>query len=273
MSLSAAIAPFLSSLRRFSRALSGNQESGDAYVVALLEAFIAEPDTLSRDFPPRVALYRSFLKLWGSFALNSDPQVQDDARRVAADRLLTNITPVPRQAFLLVAMEGFSPAEAAQVLDVEQDAVKDLIETAGREMAEEMGADVLIIEDEPLIAMDLGVLVTELGHRVLAVARTQTEALELAEKHRPGLILADIQLADGSSGLTTATKILEKETIPVIFVTSYPERLLTGQRPEPTFVVTKPFQPETIQAIISQALFLAPRSGQKNPNEPVVNAA
>lgn len=259
MSLSAEIAPFLPSLRRFSRALSGNQESGDAYVVALLEAFVAEPDLLDSELPPRIALYRAFLKMWGSFALNSDPKGTDHVSRVAADRLLTSITPVPRQAFLLVAMEGFTASEAADVLEVTTGDLASLIETAAREIADEMGADVLIIEDEPLIAMDLEALVTELGHRVVGVGRTKTEALALADRHLPGLVLADIQLADGSSGLTTATKILEKSRIPIIFITSYPERLLTGQRPEPTFVITKPFRPETVQAIISQALFLTPR--------------
>jgi hypothetical protein len=41
----------------------------------------------------------------------------------------------------------------------------------------------------------------------------------------------------------------------VIFITAYPERLLTGERPEPTFLITKPFQPEIVKAVISQALF------------------
>ena len=68
-------------------------------------------------------------------------------------------------------------------------------------------------------------------------------------------MLADIQLADGSSGLEAVNEILTTITVPVIFITAYPERLLTGQKPEPTFLITKPFQPETVKAVISQALF------------------
>ena len=73
--------------------------------------------------------------------------------------------------------------------------------------------------------------------------------------HRPGLILADIQLADGSSGLDAVNELLRTFEVPVIFITAYPERFLTGERPEPTYLITKPFLPETVQATIGQALF------------------
>jgi CheY-like chemotaxis protein len=75
------------------------------------------------------------------------------------------------------------------------------------------------------------------------------------EKKKPGLVLADIQLADGSSGLDAVNEMLKSFSVPVVFITAYPERLLTGERPEPAFLITKPFQPETVKAVISQALF------------------
>jgi hypothetical protein len=49
--------------------------------------------------------------------------------------------------------------------------------------------------------------------------------------------------------------MLSSFSAPVIFITAYPERLLTGERPEPAFLITKPFQPETVKAAIGQALF------------------
>ena len=49
--------------------------------------------------------------------------------------------------------------------------------------------------------------------------------------------------------------ILKIETVPVIFITAYPERLLTGDRPEPTYLITKPFKEESVRAAIAQALF------------------
>ena len=130
-----------------------------------------------------------------------------------------------------------------------------LIDIAGREIAAQVATDVLIIEDEPMIAMDLESIVEGLGHRVTSVARTHGEAVKAVDQHKPGLVLADIQLADGSSGLDAVNEMLSTFAVPVIFITAYPDRLLTGERPEPAFLITKPYQPDTVKAIISQALF------------------
>ncbi len=113
----------------------------------------------------------------------------------------------------------------------------------------------LIIEDEPMIAMDLEALVEELGHNVVFNARTQREAVAAIKHHTPGLVLADIRLADGSSGLDAVNDILGICEVPVIFITAYPEQLLTGERPEPTFLIVKPYRPETVKVVVSQALF------------------
>ncbi len=266
MSIATAVAPHLPYLRRFARALTGSQASGDAYVVAVLEAFIEDPNAFARDLPARIALYRAFLKVWDSISLNMDASDAPTEDADSADCNLDAITPRPRQAFLLMALEGFSLSEAAQVLDLPPQEIKALIDQAGAEIAEQIAADILIIEDEPLIAMDLEALVTDVGHRVLGVARTHAEAVAAVANRQPSLVLADIQLADGSSGLEAVNEILSTITVPVIFITAYPERLLTGQKPEPTFLITKPFQPETVKAVISQALFFdtrAKRSGKE----------
>jgi CheY-like chemotaxis protein len=138
--------------------------------------------------------------------------------------------------------------------------VERLIAEAQAEIDAELATDVLIIEDEPVIAADIEALVRELGHRVTAVAATRDEARAAVARSAPGLILADIQLADGSSGIDAVKDILAQMDIPVIFITAFPERLLTGERPEPTFLITKPFQPETVKAAMGQALFFHPRS-------------
>jgi len=253
VSLSSAIAPHLPLLRRYARALTGSQNSGDAYVAAVLETLIQDPSIMDSGDGPRVTLYRTFTKLWNSMTVNgmSDP----GAKEMPAEHRLTQITPRPRQAFLLVALEGFDESEAARILETDEATIRTLMETAGRELASEIATEVLIIEDEPLIAMDIEGLVEGLGHSVLGIARTHTEAVQLANKKRPGLILADIQLADGSSGLDAVNEMLRSFTTPVIFITAYPERFLTGERPEPAFLITKPYQPATVSAIISQALF------------------
>jgi len=172
------------------------------------------------------------------------------------------LTPRSRQAFLLTSVEGFSHANAATVMGVEPHTFDALINQAAREIAEQVATDVLIIEDEPIIAMDLEALVEGLGHAVSDVARTRTEAVKAVARTRPGLVLADIQLADGSSGLDAVNDILGNIEVPVIFITAYPERLLTGAKPEPTFLITKPFQANTLKAVISQALFFNQKSAR-----------
>jgi DNA-binding LytR/AlgR family response regulator len=69
------------------------------------------------------------------------------------------------------------------------------------------------------------------------------------------LVLADVQLADGSSGIEAVKEILEECSPPVVFITAFPDLLLTGTRPEPTFLMSKPFDPEAVKAMISQVLF------------------
>ena len=254
MADSKTVAQYLPFLRRYARALTGSQGSGDAYVAATLEALIADPSPIREEGGPRVALYKLFTKIWNSIALNNGAGAPADPK-LPGEQKLANITPLPRQAFLLVALEGFPEAEAARILGVDVATLRSLIEESGRELAAEIATDVLIIEDDSFIAMELEGLVESLGHRVLGVARTHSEAVALGKRKAPGLILADIQLADNSSGLDAVNELLGSFEVPVIFITAYPERFLTGERPEPAFLIAKPFQPSTVSAIASQALF------------------
>jgi CheY-like chemotaxis protein/DNA-directed RNA polymerase specialized sigma24 family protein len=249
---SSAVAQYLPFLRRYARALTGSQASGDAYVAATLEALIADRSIIEDARGPRVALYRLFTKIWNSVAVNDNRATEGV---LPGEQKLAHITPLPRQAFLLVALEGFSEPDAARILEIDIVKLRALVEESGRELAAEIATDVLIIEDDTFIAMELETLVEGLGHHVLGVARTHAEALALTKKKKPGLILADIQLADGSSGLEAVNELLASFEAPVIFITAYPERFLTGERPEPAFLIAKPFQPATVSAVASQALF------------------
>lgn len=261
MSISQEIAPHLPHLRRFSRALSGSQDSGDAYVVAVLEALVADPSIFPAGLSARVGLYQLFLKIWNSLddvhtVLNFDPAETE------AVHSIQTITPQPRQAFLLLSVEGFAPEEIAEILESDVPTVAALIDQADREIAEQIGpAPIMIIEDEPLTAANLQVLVESLGHHVTGIARTQAEALELVKQEAPRLILSDIQLDDGSSGVDAVNEILSMyDEVPVIFITGHPELLLTGAKPEPAFLIPKPFDPRTVKAIVSQALFFDVKS-------------
>lgn len=256
MSVSEQIGVHLPFLRRYARALAGSQSSGDAYVRATLEAALADRELLDDIGGSRVGLYRAFSRIWSSSHVET---AEADAGTVgheqAAQDRLSHVTPAHRQALLLTTLEEFTREDAAEILDIPADEVDSYVAQAIREIEGETATDVLIIEDEPLISMQLEGLVTELGHNVIGTAATRSQALDIFAERPAGLVLADIQLADGSSGIDAVEDLLKFGDLPVIFITAYPEKLLTGERPEPTYLVTKPFQESTVRAAISQALF------------------
>jgi DNA-directed RNA polymerase specialized sigma24 family protein/CheY-like chemotaxis protein len=262
MSIAKEIAPHLPYLRRFARALSGTQSLGDGYVMQTLEALIADPSVFPRAMPSQHALYQVFLKLW-STSQGAQKSTRHPQGLTAVERNIEMLTPRARQAFILKTVEGFPAETVAAILDVSVPECHSLLDQAAREIAEQVATSVLIIEDEPIIALDIEAMVQELGHEVTGIARTHKEAVALMKHKRPGLVLADIQLADGSSGLDAVNEILHTVNVPVIFITAYPERLLTGEKPEPAFLITKPFQPDAVKAAISQALFFDRKAGKQ----------
>lgn len=255
MSLSMRIAPHLPYLRRFSRAVTGSQTSGDAYVAATLETLIADISLFPEASSDRIAIYKLFSALFSSSAVSIPSPASSFIWEQRAASNLANLAPRPRQAFLLVAVEGFTNEQAAEILGVSGEDFTDLLREASTDISRQVATEIMIIEDEPLIAMDIEQMVESLGHKVVSIARTHKEAVAMFQDTKPRMILADIQLADGSSGIDAVNDILNAASVPVIFITAFPERLLTGERPEPTFLVTKPFNPDMVKALISQALF------------------
>ena len=255
MSLAREIAPHLSLLRRYSRALTGAQDSGDAFVAATLEAIVAKPEEFPRAIDPRTGLYKTFHKIWESANIEVDDDEDSPAGEKKAQQRLRALSPLSRQALLLTTLENFTVPETAEILGRTPDTVNALLEDAIDELDEQTRARILIIEDEAVIAMDLADLVTNAGHEVCATATTASQAVAAAKRERPDLVLADIQLADGSSGIDAVRDILSSFEVPVIFITAFPDRLLTGERPEPTFLITKPYSPDMVRAAVSQALF------------------
>ena len=243
MSFKAELGPQLPYLRRYARALTGSQTLGDAAVRELLEAVLAAPDEFDSGLPPRQELYRVFHRLWHGLASISE---QGGA--------IASLAVHARQALLLTSIEGFSIAEAADILGSPIADVTAEIDAARDAIAESLRSHVMIIEDEAIIALHLKSIVEDLGHQIAGIARTRSEAVALAARANPELVLADISLADGSSGIDAVKDILATMSVPVIFITAFPERLLTGERPEPTYLITKPFSPETVTATIGQAL-------------------
>jgi CheY-like chemotaxis protein len=258
MSMSQTLAPHLPYLRRYARALTGSQASGDTHVRAALTALLAGDQSLMEGVPPRVGLYRLFHAIWQSGAEHYDEAVNAGAATKSPEGRLKSLSAAKRAALLLTAVEAFSLEEAAFIVDESPEDVEKAILEAQKTIDSQLASKVLIIEDEPIIALDLENLVTELGHRVVAIAATKDDAVSKAKSERPGLVLADINLGEGGSGIDAVSEILASFDIPVIFITAYPEKLLTGERPEPTYLIAKPFLPETVQATVGQALFFHP---------------
>jgi DNA-directed RNA polymerase specialized sigma24 family protein/CheY-like chemotaxis protein len=256
MSLAREIAPHLPLLRRYARALTGAQASGDAFVAATLEAIVASPTEFPRDLEPRAGLYKIFHRIWESANIEPGDDGDEDTpgARKAQERLRA-LAPLTRQVLLLTTLENFTPQETSEILGRNTDEVNALLDDALEELDAQTKARVLIIEDEAVIAMDLSDLVTAAGHEVCGMETTASGAVAAAKRERPDLVLADIQLADGSSGIDAVKEILESFDVPVIFITAFPARLLTGERPEPTFLITKPYSPDMVRAAVSQALF------------------
>ncbi len=249
MSLREALVAELPFLRRYARALTGSQSLGDAAVREVLEALLEAPDEFQSDKPVRGELFRIFHLLWNSSMVG---MLESKGR----SGVIAQFPVAMRQSLLLTAVEGFDEEEVATILDIDSTRVNLLVNEARSAIEDALCAEVLIIEDESIIAMHIKQIVMSLGHTVVGIVRTRTEAVAAAREKRPELILADISLADGSSGIDAVKDILAEQDVPVIFITAFPERLLTGTRPEPTYLITKPFEPETVVATIGQALLL-----------------
>lgn len=243
-------------LRRYARALTGTQRTGDNYAAATLEAILEDLDSFARNLPAKVALFRAFHKIWSTSGAPVDAASTGLEARAQAH--LSRLTKDTREVLLLHTIEQFSLSDIASILDESEDQVEELLTIAHKEMSDAVAGRVLIIEDEAIIAMDIENMVTEMGHTSVGNARTQTQAVEMVDKERPDLILADIQLADNSSGIDAVNQILTSHgDIPVIFITAFPERLLTGERPEPAFLITKPYTEDQVRSAVSQAMFFA----------------
>jgi CheY-like chemotaxis protein len=244
-------------LRRYARALVGEQSIGDTYVRICLETLLQEPGRVQVGAEARVQLYSLFHEVitrTGVRDAASDSVSPNELTDLTVESRLRALPPTERQALLLTTLEGFSVSQTAQILKVPEQTAGELIADAWSLVNQQMATTIMIIEDEPVIALDIAGLVNDMGHSVIGVATSQNEAVQMARKSQPGLVLADIDLGAGGSGLTAVKSILQSMTVPVIFVTAYPERLLTGERPEPTYLVTKPFEPDTLKVTISQAL-------------------
>lgn len=263
-SLAERVGTALPFLRRHARALTGSQAVGDRLAADTLEAILVDPGRLtSRPITGRGALFAVFYEIWEATPLDrrlsaGAPDASHHGPRARAMAHLARLTPRSCEAMLLHTVEDFTLDEVARILGISPPEASHLVDVARREMHAAIKGRILIIEDESVIAMDLEEIVERMGHRVTGVATTADEAVRLCAANRPDLVLADIRLADGSNGIDAVNRILvDFADMPVIFITAYPERLLTGQRHEPAFMIAKPYSPSQVMSAVSQAMFFS----------------
>ena len=243
-------------LRRYARALTGNQSRGDTYAATTLEAILSDPSIFDDGAAPKVALFSAFHAIWVTSGANFD--TDENGPAAEAQRHLAGLTSGSREALLLHTLEEFAREDVAAIMGSSVKEVGELLTIAYDEMAKSVSGKVMVIEDEAIIAMDLETIVADMGHRITGVASTESGAVDLFDRERPDLILSDIQLADNSSGIDAVNAIIEKAgDLPVIFITAYPERLLTGEGPEPAFLISKPYTEDQVRSAVSQAMFFA----------------
>jgi CheY-like chemotaxis protein len=215
--------------RRYARALLGAQAAGD-------EAVARAAPLVPEDLPPRLGLFSAITTL--TAGLPAGP----------------GMPPLARHLLLLTTIEELSMAEAARVTGLDPHEAEQRIAAAREAIRSAVVTRVLIIEDEPIIAMDLRMLVQDCGHTVIGVAATEAEAVRLAAEGDARLILADINLGRGGNGIRAVQEILTRVDVPVIFVTAYPEDLLTAEGIEPAFVMRKPFDRFMLAVLTYQAI-------------------
>ncbi|KIN74161.1 response regulator [Sulfitobacter guttiformis] len=254
-SMSDQLGTVLPYLRRYARALTGSQNSGDAFAAASLEAILADRSVLDGT-DVKTGLFRVLYGIWAS--AGAPVEEGESGARAKAQKHLAKLTNNSREALLLYTIEGFSYGNIGTIIGVDASEAETLVDIARREMADSAAGSVMIIEDEAIIAMDIETIVADMGHRVTGIARTRDEAVKLGRADPPDLILADIQLADNSSGIDAVNDLLtELGQRPVIFITAFPERLLTGDKPEPAFLISKPYTEDQVISAVSQAMFFS----------------
>jgi CheY-like chemotaxis protein/DNA-directed RNA polymerase specialized sigma24 family protein len=254
--LSEAISATLPFLRRYARALTGSQQRGDEWVRLCAEVVLQQRDLVAEESDTKLSVFKLFHRLRLPFGSLEEKGSDAEAGGVSGrlKETLTDLVPMQRQMLLLTVLEGFTVEDAAEILGINMDAAESALRQAREELQRVASVKVLVIEDEAVIALDVAKIVRSAGHQVVGIAATEKAAIDLAQKHSPHLVLCDIQLKGADNGIVAAREILKSMDVPVIFVTGFPERLLTGTGVEPAFVITKPFDPDLLRAAISQAL-------------------
>jgi CheY-like chemotaxis protein len=249
-----AVTSYLPALRRYAQAYAGSRLGGDAYLEICLEVLLEDPRWLRRQKTLRLDLFKllhAVIDRVGDKADGSGDTAQDSQARMR-DTVLS-LSPLRRRLVLLLSFEDLQTKDLAYIMGLEETAIRAQLQHAWKDIYQRPQARVLILEDEELIAADISDAVEELGHTVVGVASNERSAIELARTMDPELVLADVRLR-GGSGARAVEQIRGKTRVPVIFITGYPDGVISDGTDDPVYVMAKPFRREDLKQTISRAL-------------------
>ena len=275
----------LGELCRYARAATGSTTLAEQVVESALRHMLeASPE--AGDQPPRLRLFQAVQDQLAQ--LPPLPVADDDMAELAATlagdvrapappagaangfteawlrRRLWRLPPLRRETLLLYHLAGFDLASVAAIVHRSVPVVEAMLRASWKELSPPGQADILIIEDEALIALDLSMLMRDLGHRVRGIAADRAEAEALLKQGMPDLILSDLRLGlRPDEGRQIVAALGEETAVPVVYVTACPEDVAReAEEGKPVFVVSKPFCSLRLSMAVCDALAAAGPRGR-----------
>lgn len=253
MRLSSQLIAYLPRLRRYARAMCGSRSRGDTLVAATIRRL--EISNIKARDDCLVELFQLLTSTWNT-GLHERPTglLPDTPAGPAVNDRLAALEPPARQAFLLVALEGFSTREAAEILQIQSEEFNRLYGSAEQELLDRTSAEVLIIEGDAIVSAALARIMEDIGHGVSKIACNRQHAIQLVAKQKPGLILCGICFPDNSHGNGAVNEITKGAPVPVVFIASNSDQLSSSSDKAPAFLISKSCSAEQIRAVTGRAL-------------------
>jgi CheY-like chemotaxis protein/DNA-directed RNA polymerase specialized sigma24 family protein len=238
----------LRNLRRYAFSLLGNRALSDRAVETALRSFKGRTSSANGHALLRIALYSKVTEAVRLCLAENNVSV------AVASGLHSRLLRLPwelRQVAALHGVMGLAYADVAAILDLREAAVRHLYSLSLQRLGKRLPA-VLIIEDEVLIARELQDIVTGLGLEVAGMARNRAEALHIAGRSKPQIILADYKLKD-DTGVDVVKAIRQTIDASVIYVTAHPEAV-AAQGEMRDLIISKPFSVRAVQCAVETHL-------------------
>jgi DNA-directed RNA polymerase specialized sigma24 family protein/CheY-like chemotaxis protein len=214
--LSQQIISSLPHLRRYAHAVTGSQRYGDNRVRVVLEILLQNPDQMRSGKSPRVEIFRLFHSVLDRLASSFHGVDLGSAAEPHLLDAVARLSPRSRQILLLAVLARFEAEDIAEVLGIDRQIVTRRLQYARDRIQRRLSARILIIEDEDVVASEMGRAVENLGHTVVGIAHSDGKAVKLARSVSPELVLADARLRDGHEAAVEQIRSTTKA--PIIFV-------------------------------------------------------